>query len=161
MKKFLSVLLMAAGLMSCGDDDKPFIPELNKLTSVTCTKNGNAVHYAYLPQKEITYEYNSQLRPENFPFRVVNSFQPVGFDVISPLNLLYGKMNQNLPTRAYWYNVSDATDICAEYTFRYTLTGDYITGMTIEEKINPVNGATAENNTYEYEFIYNFVVEQK
>lgn len=90
-----------------------------------------------------------------------NSFQPVGFDVISPLNLLYGKMNQNLPTRAYWYNVSDATDICAEYTFRYTLTGDYITGMTIEEKINPVNGATAENNTYEYEFIYNFVVEQK
>ena len=26
---------------------------------------------------------------------------------------------------------------------------------------NPVNGATAENNTYEYEFIYNFVVEQK
>ena len=265
MKKFLSVLLMVAGLMSCGDDDKPFIPELNKLTSVTCTKNGNAffnanitydqdkqinriilntegnqftdnyiivdktisvsgvkmidgsptnpfvhtvytlsgnmiaakeeksenkymsnavytavenrytyssnwlkselgevdryswengnaVHYAYLPQKEITYEYNSQLRPENFPFRVVNSFQPVGFDVISPLNL---------PTRAYWYNVSDATDICAEYTFRYTLTGDYITGMTIEEKINPVNGATAENNTYEYEFIYNFVVEQK
>lgn len=124
-------------------------------------ENGNAVHYAYLPQKEITYEYNSQLRPENFPFRVVNSFQPVGFDVISPLNLLYGKMNQNLPTRAYWYNVSDATDICAEYTFRYTLTGDYITGMTIEEKINPVNGATAENNTYEYEFIYNFVVEQK
>lgn len=38
MKKFLSVLLMVAGLMSCGDDDKPFIPELNKLTSVTCTK---------------------------------------------------------------------------------------------------------------------------
>lgn len=32
MKKFLSVLLMVAGLMSCGDDDKPFIPELNKLT---------------------------------------------------------------------------------------------------------------------------------
>ena len=39
--------------------------------------------------------------------------------------------------RVYWYNVSDVTDICAEYTFRYTLTGDYITGMTIEEKINP------------------------
>lgn len=38
MKKFLSMLLMAAGLMSCGDDDKPFIPELNKLTSVTVRK---------------------------------------------------------------------------------------------------------------------------
>lgn len=43
-------------------------------------------------------------------------------------------MNQNLPTRAYWYNVSAATDICAEYTFRYTLTGDYITGMTMKKK---------------------------
>ena len=124
-------------------------------------ENGNVVHYAYLPQKEITYEYNSQLRPENFPFRVINAFQPVGFDMISPLNLLYGKMNQNLPIRAYWYYVSEATDICAEYTFRYTLTGDYITGMTVEEKINPVNGATAETHTYEYTFIYNFVVEQK
>lgn len=38
MKKFLSMLLMAAGLMSCGDDDKPFIPELNKLTSVMYEK---------------------------------------------------------------------------------------------------------------------------
>lgn len=38
MKKFLSVLLMVAGLMSCGDDDKPFIPELNKLTSVNVRK---------------------------------------------------------------------------------------------------------------------------
>ena len=76
-------------------------------------------------------------------------------------SLLYGKMNQNLPNIIYWFTFSDATDICAEYIFRYTLTVDYITGMTIEEKINPVNGATAENNTYEYEFIYNFVVEQK
>ena len=27
MKKFLSVLLMVAGLMSCGDDDKPLLHE--------------------------------------------------------------------------------------------------------------------------------------
>lgn len=51
MKKFLSMLLMAAGLMSCGDDDKPFIPELNKLTSVTCTKNGNAFFNANIGGK--------------------------------------------------------------------------------------------------------------
>ena len=56
MKKFLSVLLMAAGLMSCGDDDKPFIPELNKLTSVTCTKNGNAFFNA-----NITYDQDKQI----------------------------------------------------------------------------------------------------
>ena len=56
MKKFLSMLLMAAGLMSCGDDDKPFIPELNKLTSVTCTKNGNAFFNA-----NITYDQDKQI----------------------------------------------------------------------------------------------------
>ena len=67
----------------------------NPFVHTVYTLSGNMIvakeeNYAYLPQKEITYEYNSQLRPENFPFRVVNSFQPVGFDVISPLNLLYG-----------------------------------------------------------------------
>jgi len=56
MKKFLSVLLMVAGLMSCGDDDKPFIPELNKLTSVTCTKNENAFFNA-----NITYDQDKQI----------------------------------------------------------------------------------------------------
>lgn len=292
MEKFLSVLLVAVGLLSCGDDDKLHVPELNKLTKVTCTKDGqsffdaditygqdkqinriildkdgirytdnyivvdktisvsgvktvdgaltspfvhtvytlsgnmiakkeeksenkymgnavytavengytyssnwlksvsqviqwpnengsgyqtrvmeevdryswesgNVVRYAYLPQKEITYVYDAQLRPENFPFRVVNSLQPVGFEIVSPVNLLYGKMNKNLPTRAYWYNVSEATDICAEYGFHYTWTGNYISGMTIEEKIHPVNGATAETHTYEYVFTYNFVAEQE
>ncbi len=61
-------------------------------------ENGNVVHYAYLPQQEITYEYDSQLRPENFPFRVVNSFRPVGFDMISPLKL------------AVWEDESESAD---------------------------------------------------
>lgn len=55
MKKFLSMLLVAVGLVSCGDDDKPYIPELNKLTSVTCTKNGNAFFNA-----DITYDQDKQ-----------------------------------------------------------------------------------------------------
>lgn len=292
MKKLVVMLFAMVGLASCGDDDKPYVPELNKLTNVSCTKNGNAyfsaditydqdkqinrivlnkegvqytdnyiivdktisvsgvkmvegsltnpfvhtvytlsgnliarkedrsenrymsnevytavdnsytynrsylnsvsqviqwpnengsgyqtrplgevdrytwensnaVHYAYMPQKEITYKYDSQLRPANFPLRVIDTFRPVDFDVVSPVNLLYGEMNRNLPTSASWYNMSEAADICAEYTFRYTLTSDYITGMTIEEKINPVNGATAEKNTYEYTFTYNYVAEPK
>lgn len=291
MKKLVMMLFAMVGLASCGDDDKPYVPELNKLTNVSCTKNGNAyfnaditydrdkqinrivlnkegvqytdnyiivdntisvsgvkmdngsltnpfvhtvytmsgnliarkeeksenkymsnevytavdnsytynsnwlnsgskviqrpnedgsyrkvslgevdrymwengnvVYYDYLPQQEMVYEYNTQQCPANFPFRVTNSFCPVDFDLISPINFMYGKMNQNLPTRAYWYYISGETDVCAEYTFRYTLTSDYITGMTIEEKINPVNGATAETNTYEYTFIYNYVAEQQ
>ena len=62
MKKFLSVLLMVAGLMSCGDDDKPFIPELNKLTSVTCTKNGNAFFNANICTVFITIEQPKLIR---------------------------------------------------------------------------------------------------
>ena len=38
MKKFLSMLLIAVGLVSCGDDDELHIPELNKLTNVSCTE---------------------------------------------------------------------------------------------------------------------------
>ena len=62
MKKFLSMLLMAAGLMSCGDDDKLFIPELNKLTSVTCTKNGNAFFNANIICVFITIEQPKLIR---------------------------------------------------------------------------------------------------
>ena len=62
MKKFLSVLLMVAGLMSCGDDDKPFIPELNKLTSVTCTKNENAFFNANIVFVFITIEQPKLIR---------------------------------------------------------------------------------------------------
>ena len=56
MKNFLSMLLIAAGLVSCGDDDKPSVPELNKLTNVTCTKDGNAFFSA-----DITYDQDKQI----------------------------------------------------------------------------------------------------
>ena len=56
MKKFLSMLLIAVGLVSCGDDDELHIPELNKLTNVTCTKDGKAFFNA-----DITYDQDKQL----------------------------------------------------------------------------------------------------
>ena len=56
MKKLLSMLLIVAGLVSCGDDDKPYVPELNKLTGVVCTKNGNAFFNA-----DITYDQDKQI----------------------------------------------------------------------------------------------------
>lgn len=119
-------------------------------------ENGNVVHYAHLPQQEMTYEYTSNLRPTNFPFRVISTLRPIDLETISPVNLLFGTLNRLLPDRAYWYNVTEATSICAEYVFDYTFTSDYITGMTIKEKINLVNGATQEENTYEYTFVYNY-----
>lgn len=118
-------------------------------------ENGNIVRFLYRPQQEMSYEYSTQERPENFPFRVINTFAPVTFEVVSPLNFLYGNMNRNLVQHAYWYNLNDPTNKCAEYSFTYVTTEKYITGMTIREQINAVNGVTAEDNTYEYTFVYN------
>lgn len=290
MKKILCLLFAMAGFLSCSDDDKPVIPELNKLTKVTCTKNGTAffsadiaydqkgqlnriilnkgaaqytdnfiivdnrisvngtkveastvypsfIHTVYtldggkISQKEEMaenekqgnevypattnlYKYNRQWlssisqivqwpkvqgkgyetrryddidrftwennniayysntslfemkylyegpdRPWNFPFRVLNTFKPVEFDTFSPVNLMFGDLSRDLPSLAFWYNVSDASTLLASYTYQYVKSGDYISGMTIEENIFPVNGAVKENNTYELTFAYNYVVE--
>ena len=41
MKKYLFLLLIGAvSLTACGDDDDPVVPELNKLTKVSCYKDG-------------------------------------------------------------------------------------------------------------------------
>ena len=43
MKKYLFLLLIgAASLTACGDDDDPVVPELNKLTKVSCYKDGSS-----------------------------------------------------------------------------------------------------------------------
>ena len=40
MKKCVCLMLiLVIGLISCGDDDKPSLPKLNKLTKITCKKN--------------------------------------------------------------------------------------------------------------------------
>lgn len=276
MKKYAFILVVfAIGLISCGDDDKPVVPELNKLTKVTCNKNGSQMFavdinymsggqissmqfgggdnlsFVYLSnkfkvtnlndvdqtaeydmsgnvivsksvskknpylsnevylsdeykynyrgadlytaswttrwpkaeggyevrsypdgeiysweggnavlftqdKKEMKYEYSSQPAPKNFPLRVIPSFNPTGFDIISPINLMYGNQNRNLPERSYSYTIPNDNGYIAEYTYLYNIIGDYITGMTIHEKINPVDGAAAEENSYEYTFTYNF-----
>lgn len=274
------LLIMTIGLLSCGDDDKPVIPELNKLTKVVCYKNespnalfsvdmnytsdgkiasmqfgngtkasfvyidkkftvtnpnesderveyvmtGNVIgekyvlkdnpymnnevyisdeyryHYsgssltgasrlmrwpnenesgyktkefkeeeAYYwengnialfsqDKKIMEYKYSTALAPRNFPLRVIPSFTPVGFDVISPINLLYGNLNKNLPESANCYSISGEEGATADYTYHFTSTGEYITSMTIREKIKPVNGAE-EENSYEYLFIYKYVAD--
>ncbi|SEG23949.1 MULTISPECIES: DUF5032 domain-containing protein [Parabacteroides] len=277
MKKYIFLLFAGiAGLVSCGDDDKPSLPELNKLTKITCYKNGSTTpefvkeitynsdgeisyiienntdkkqflysgntivvaatnaadatsteyilsgktivkkkvsdknpykneiyvrdeyDYGYNrsalvqtswiatsptidgkyetrtykdaekytwqddnvvrfteDKSEMVYEYgNNNLRPHNFPFRVIASFAPVGMDVVTPLNLAYGAQNRNLPTYAYWYNFPDTNTKCAEYTYNFSSMGDYITGMTIQEKIYAINGTPGADNTYTYSFEY-------
>lgn len=284
MKKYAFLLMvMTLGLLSCGDDDKPVIPQLNKLTKIVCYKNGNAEadavfsvninytndgdissmqfangqkaifvyvdrkftvtnigesneraeyimtgnvigekyiqkdnpymnnevyrsdEYVYKysgsnltgasrvmrwpkegetgyetqafdkeeayswengnvtlftqEKKRIEYKYSTALASRNFPWRVIPSFNPVGFEAVSPINLLYGNLNRNLPESAHCYNISGEDNATADYSYQFTSTGEYITSMTIREKINPANGVPQENS-YEYIFTYNYVADK-
>lgn len=281
MKKYLCLLLVAAtGLLSCSDDDKPVIPELNKLTKITCSVNdsstpdyvldvnysvsdgkirdiqlnnesrqlyiysnntltitdgslttteyrlsGNTIvqsmiskenkyanneiyvsdEYTYgypkgynmeyvgwkfnrpkvdgagydsggYPQDqkfiwqgdnitlyardktEMKYEYSGIVRPNNFPIRLSGTFSPVGIDILSPLNLMFGNLGRNLPERAYRYNVPETSDILAEYKYVFVTDGEYVKGMVIDEKKYEADGV--KSNTYKYSFEYNFKVQK-
>ena len=54
MKKCVCLMLiLVIGFISCGDDDKPSLPKLNKLTKITCKKNG-----ADFPEYSLDIIYN-------------------------------------------------------------------------------------------------------
>ena len=54
MKKCVCLMLiLVIGLISCGDYDKPSLPKLNKLTKITCKKNG-----ADFPEYSLDIIYN-------------------------------------------------------------------------------------------------------
>ena len=120
-------------------------------------ENNNIVLFAQSQDaREIRYEYGTQLRPANFPLRVIGSYDPVGFESVSPLNLLYGQASQCLPVRAYTYAVPNVSQTIAEYTYRYVTTGDYITQMTVEKRLYGNSGEVEESKQYVYTFEYNY-----
>ena len=120
-------------------------------------ENNNIVLFAQSQDaREIRYEYGTQLRPANFPLRVIGTYDPVGFESVSPLNLLYGQASQCLPVRAYTYAVPNVSQTIAEYTYRYVTTGDYITQMTVEKQLYGNSGEVEENKQYVYTFEYNY-----
>lgn len=118
-------------------------------------ENGNVTLFTQ-DKNEMRYEYDTRLAPKNFPLRVIPSFEPVGFQIVSPINLLYGNQSRYLPKRSYSYSVPGVGENMAEYTYSYNVIGDYVVGMTILEKINPIGGKEKEENTYEYSFTYDF-----
>lgn len=116
-------------------------------------ENGNIVSFSR-NQDRMEYEYGATENPKNFPLRVIGSFAPVGFEAVTPLNLLYGAQNRNLPVRAYTYTIPNQSQVHAEYKYTYTTVGDYITAMTIDEN-NSLDGGV---NTYKYTFEYNYQI---
>ena len=133
MKKFLSMLLVAVGLVSCGDDDKPYIPELNKLTSVTCTKNGNAFFNA-----DITYDQDKQIN------RIIlttegNQFTDNYIIVDKTISVSGVKMVDGSPTNPFVHTV-------------YTLSGNMIAAKEEKSENKYMSNAvyTAVENRYTY-----------
>lgn len=133
MKKFLSMLLVAVGLVSCGDDDKPYIPKLNKLTSVTCTKNGNAFFNA-----DITYDQDKQIN------RIIlttegNQFTDNYIIVDKTISVSGVKMVDGSPTNPFVHTV-------------YTLSGNMIAAKEEKSENKYMSNAvyTAVENRYTY-----------
>ncbi|WP_280744150.1 MULTISPECIES: DUF5032 domain-containing protein [unclassified Parabacteroides] len=120
------------------------------------TWEDNNLTYYKNGTKEMAFTYKSDLHPENFPLRIVNTFSPTGQASVSPLNFYFGNLNRNLIETATWYVLPDVNTPYAKYTFSYNTTGEYITGMTIAEEIYPVNGTSAENNQYTYTLEYSY-----
>ena len=119
--------------MSCGDDDKPFIPELNKLTSVTCTKNGNAFFNA-----NITYDQDKQIN------RIIlntegNQFTDNYIIVDKTISVSGVKMIDGSPTDPFVHTV-------------YTLSGNMIAAKEEKSENKYMSNAvyTAVENRYTY-----------
>lgn len=112
-------------------------------------ENGNVTVFSR-NQDRMEYEYRVEPMPQNFPLRVIGSLEPVGLEVVSPLNLMFGRHGKNLPIKAYSYTIPNMSEKNAEYIYSYTTVGDYITEMTINETKGN------ERNTYKYTFEYNF-----
>ena len=118
-------------------------------------ENGDMIMCAF-QKDEISLQYSSQKCPSNFPFRVVGGLQVGGFELITPLNFLYGAQYKQLPSKLLCYTVGNTSGVSAEYNFRYVQTSDYISGMTIQEILYATDTQEAAENVYEYTFSYNF-----
>ncbi|MDR0430272.1 MAG: DUF5032 domain-containing protein [Tannerellaceae bacterium] len=118
-------------------------------------EDGNLINYKS-GTKEMTFTYKNEFHPETFPLRFVNTFDFTVESIVTPLNFFLGNRNRKLVETAYWYILPDVENIHAKYSFSYNSTGEYITGMTVTEEIFPINGATAQNNTYVYSLEYNY-----
>ena len=116
------------------------------LSDIFTWEGGNVTRYTR-DKEEMAYVYGPLTRPENFPLRPLATFDLLGFDFVSPINLLYGTLNRQLPERAYSYSVLDPGTYRQEYRFSYTFMGSYITAMDVE-----VTGGARYHYTFEYNY---------
>ncbi|MCC8153305.1 MAG: DUF5032 domain-containing protein [Tannerellaceae bacterium] len=118
-----------------GSGDKYTTFDRNRVSEFIWDSN-NIKEYDYAnSSKVMKYEYSDQNNEPTFPFRILNSFSLVEPENFHPLNEFMGSNTRKLLKKAYWYETPEVNDICVEYNFEYTLLGNYITEVTINETI--------------------------
>ena len=139
--------------VSGGGYESRSYPEYERYT----WESNNVVLFAQSQdRREMRYEYGTQLRPQNFPLRVIGSYEPIGFGAVSPLNLLYGEAGRYLPVKAYTYAIPNPSQKLEEFTYSYVTMGDYVTQMTVDRKSMGESDEANEVRRYVYTFEYNY-----
>lgn len=122
------------------------------------TWNGGNITRFIGDKKNMNYEYTSTIRPYNLPLSITETFSPVNFEIVSPLNFLKGYLVTYLPSRVYWYNIPNTDDMQAEYIFTYATSSEnskdsYLTTMGIQERI--YEEGNEKETLYNLHFEYN------
>ena len=124
MKKCVCLMLiLVIGLISCGDDDKPSLPKLNKLTKITCKKNG-----ADFPEYSLDIIYNqdgnvSKITTSKGPFNLIYTGNKIS--VIDASNVhtedfqISGNVVVNKQEWAINEYVPNAEYVKNEYRYKY------------------------------------------
>ena len=142
MKKSVCLMLMLLiGLVSCGDDDKPSIPKLNKLTKITCKKNG-----VDFPEYSLDITYNqdgnvSKMTTSKGTFNLIYTDNKISMIDASNVHTEDYQINGNVIVNRQEWAVNEYTPsevyVKNEYRYKYnrsTLTEtDWVFQRPLEE----------------------------
>lgn len=124
MKKSVCLMLMLLiGLVSCGDDDKPSIPKLNKLTKITCKKNG-----VDFPEYSLDITYNqdgnvSKMTTSKGTFNLIYTDNKISMINASNVHTEDYQINGNVIVKRQEWAVNEYTPsevyVKNEYRYKY------------------------------------------
>lgn len=103
----------------------------------------------------MTLEYKTQPNLASFTLRPLNNKTFTSWESFSPLNLMYGTNNKNLPEDA---TITANNKTVARHKFMYDMIGEYITSMTIIATYYDNEGKELSNDRFTFTFKYDYKV---
>lgn len=155
MKKSVCLMLMLLiGLVSCGDDDKPSIPKLNKLTKITCKKNG-----VDFPEYSLDITYNqdgnvSKMTTSKGTFNLIYTDNKISMIDASNVHTEDYQINGNVIVNRQEWAVNEYTPsevyVKNEYRYKYNRSNltetDWVFQRPLEEGGYKTNKPIALDN---------------